>query len=313
MLATMAGAIDLGAVKARSDAAARAAAQPPRPVSSSIIDVTEESFQTDVLDRSFLLPVVLDLWADWCQPCKQLSPILEKLAEEGGGSWILAKIDVDANPRISQALQVQSIPSIFAVIGGQLVPGFQGALPEPQVREFITAVLDAAAQAGHATAPSETEFDDANSADSGDGTPALVEEPADPRFAAAEAALDEGDYPAAIAAYQVILASEPANIEAGLALRQVKLLQRTAELDERALVQADADPSDVAAALAAADFSLVSGDIDASFSRLLALLRRSRAEERDAVRDRLVEYFELIGPDDPRVGPARRDLTNALF
>jgi putative thioredoxin len=307
MLATMAGAIDLGAVKARSDAAARAAAQPPRPVSSSIIDVTEESFQTDVLDRSFLLPVVLDLWADWCQPCKQLSPILEKLAEEGGGSWILAKIDVDANPRISQALQVQSIPSIFAVIGGQLVPGFQGALPEPQVREFITAVLDAAAQAGHAAGPSETEFDD------GDGVAAPVEEPADPRFAAAEAALDDGDYPAAIAAYQVILASEPANIEAGLALRQVKLLERTAELDESTLARADADPTDIPATLAAADFALVSGDIDASFTRLLALLRRTRAEERDAVRDRLVEYFELIGPDDPRVGPARRDLTNALF
>jgi putative thioredoxin len=111
----------------------------------------------------------------------------------------------------------------------------------------------------------------------------------------------------------VILASEPANIEAGLALRQVKLLERTAELDESALARADADPSDVPAALAAADFSLVSGDIDASFGRLLALLRRSRAEERDAVRDRLVEYFELIGPDDPRVGPARRELTNALF
>ena len=144
----MGGAIDLAAVKARSDAAARAATQPPRPAGSAVVDVTEQSFQAEVLDRSFQVPVLLDLWADWCQPCKQLSPILEKLAGESGGSWILAKIDVDANPALSQALQVQSIPAVFAVIGGQLIPGFQGALAEPQVREFVAAVLDAAATAG---------------------------------------------------------------------------------------------------------------------------------------------------------------------
>src|SRR5690242_4490067 len=148
LTAAMAGAVDLAAVKARSEAAARAAEAPAPTATDAVVDVTEASFQAEVLDRSFQVPVLIDLWADWCQPCKQLSPVLERLAAEAGGTWILAKIDVDANPRISQALQVQSIPTVFAAIGGQLVPGFQGALPEPQVREFVGALVKAASQAG---------------------------------------------------------------------------------------------------------------------------------------------------------------------
>jgi putative thioredoxin len=307
----MAGAIDLGAVKARNEAAARAAAAPPRPANSSIVDITEETFQAEVLDRSFQVPVLIDLWADWCEPCKQLSPILERLAGESAGSWVLAKVDVDANPRISQALQVQSIPTVFAVIGGQLVPGFQGALPEAQVREFVAAVLDAAKQAGLSGGPAPTDADESGEPS---GEPELVPEaPSDPRFAAAEVALDEGDFAAAAAAYETILASEPANVEAGLALRQVRLLERTTLLDASVVGKSDADPSDVTAALAAADYSFAIGEVDAAFARLLALLRSTPAPERDVVRDRLVEYFELIGPDDPRVPPARRELTNALF
>ena len=140
----MSGAVDLAAVKARSEAAQRAADAPAPAPGGYVVDVDEASFQSEVLDRSFQVPVVLDMWAEWCQPCKQLSPVLERLATAAGGSWVLAKIDTDANPRIAQALQVQSIPAVFAVIGGQLIPGFQGALPEAQVGEFIDAVLAAA-------------------------------------------------------------------------------------------------------------------------------------------------------------------------
>jgi putative thioredoxin len=303
MVAAMSGAVDLGAIKARSDAAARADTQPPRPVDSTVIDVSEESFQAEVIDRSFQVPVLIDLWADWCQPCKQLSPILEKLAAESAGTWLLAKIDVDANPRISQALQVQSIPTVFAVIGGQLVPGFQGALPEPQVREFVAAVLQAGQEAGLTGAVPVSDEE---------ATTEPVEV-ADPRLVAAEAALDEGDFAGAAAQYEAILASEPANADAGLALRQVRLIERTATADASVVTTADAKPDDVAAALAAADYELRGQELDAAFARLLGLLRRTSGDERNAVRDRLVEYFELIGPDDPRVTRARRDLTNALF
>lgn len=300
--AAMAGAVDLAAVKARSEAAARAAEAPPPVAGSLVVDVTEETFQAEVLDRSFQVPVLIDLWADWCQPCKQLSPVLERLANDSGGQWVLAKIDVDANPRISQALQVQSIPSVFAVLGGQLVPGFQGALPEAQVREFIDAVLQAGREAGLSglVAPEE-------------GGSEPEPELADPRFAGAEAVLEEGDYATAAQRYQAILDAEPGNSEASLALRQVRLLERIDGVDPALIERANTEPDDVAAQLAAADYELGENQVDAAFERLLSLVRRVSGDDRDAARDRLIEYFELIGNDDPRVPPARRALTNALF
>ncbi len=299
----MAGAVDLAALKARSDAAARAAEAPPPASDAYVVDVTEATFQAEVLDRSFQVPVLIDLWADWCQPCKQLSPVLEKLANEAAGSWVLAKIDVDANPRISQALKVQSIPTVFAVIGGQLVPGFQGALPEVQVREFVAAVLQASQEAGLSGAPPV----DATAPDE------AVEEPGDPRFVAAEEALQAGDYALAAQRYQAILNVEPANSEAALALRQVGFLERLDHLDPDLIARAETAPHDVEAQLAAADNALAENDIDAAFARLLATIRRTTGDDRASVRDRLIEYFDLIGPDDPRVPAARREMTSALF
>jgi putative thioredoxin len=298
----MAGAVDLAAVKARSEAAARAAEAPPPPAGQYVIDVAEAAFQTDVIDRSFQVPVLLDLWADWCQPCKQLSPILEKLAGEGNGSWVLAKIDVDANPRISQALQVQSIPAVFAVIGGQLVPGFQGALPEAQVREFVVAVLQAGAEAGLTGAVP------ANPADAEEVGP--PSEPEDPRFDAAEAALADGDFVLARQRFQAILDAEPANAAAALALKQVDLLARVEALPQTVGAPA---ADDVVGQLAAADLEIVSDDVAAALRRLLDLLARTSGDEREQARQRLLEYFELLGPDDPRVPDARREMARALF
>jgi putative thioredoxin len=300
--AALSGAVDLAAVKARSEAAARAADAPAPTSGEYVIDVTEATFQAAVIDRSFQVPVLIDLWADWCQPCKQLSPILERLANESAGAWVLAKVDTEANPRIAQALQVQSIPTVYAVIGGQLVPGFQGALPEAQVREFVGAVLQAAQQA-NLTGPATADA----------AAPPMAEVPADARFDAAEQALADGDYETAAKGYQAILDAEPANAEAALALRQLGLLQRVDQLDAAEVSRADSAPDDVAAQLAAADYALSGGDVDAALERLLATLRRVGGDDRDAVRDRLVEYFDLLGPDDPRVGPARRALANALF
>jgi len=298
----MSGAVDLAAVKARSEAAARAADNATPAPGGSVVEVTEATFQAEVIDRSFQVPVLIDLWADWCQPCKQLSPILERLAAEAGGTWILAKIDVDANPRISQALQVQSIPTVFAAIGGQLVPGFQGALPEPQVREFVGALVKAASQAGLSGAVADA-TDEATAA----------EVPVDPRFSEAEAALEAGQFDLAAKRYQAILDAEPANTEAALALRQVRLLERLQDIDPKLVARAETAPDDVPAQLAAADYALSRSDVDSALGRLLGLVRRVSGEDRDAVRERLIEYFDLLGPDDPRVAPARRALANALF
>jgi putative thioredoxin len=303
MAAAMAGAVDLAAVKARSEAAARAAEAPAPDASNSVVDVTEATFQSEVLDRSFQVPVVIDVRSERSEASKQLTPTLRRLATEAGGQWVLAIVDIDANPRIAQALQVQAVPTVFAVIGGQLAPGFAGALPEAEVREFVAAVLEARSSAGlSAAAP------DAAVAESDDAT----EPPADPRFVAAENALETGEYAAAAEAYRAILAEEPANEEAALALRQTEFLIRVDATPADAVSRATA-PGDVAAQLAAADMELSGGDADAALRRLIGLVRTSTGEERDQVRDRLVEYFDLLGPDDPRVPAARRDLANALF
>jgi putative thioredoxin len=303
MAASLAGAVDLAAVKARSDAAARAQSAPPpspsAPVGapgSAVVDVTEATFQSEVLDRSFQVPVVLDLWAEWCGPCKQLSPVLERLAAEGAGSWVLAKIDVDANPALAQGLRVQGIPAVKAVWQGQLVAEFSGAIPEEQARQFVTELVKATTGgAAPGAGPEDGEYAD------------------DPRLDAAEAALERGDLAAAESAYQAILDAEPDHPEAALALKQVQLFRRAEEAGPDALAAADAAPDDVAAQARAADFLLGTGNVEAAFDRLLDVVRRTAGEERDMARKHLVELFGVVGDEDPRVAAARRALTLALF
>ncbi|SHG94247.1 putative thioredoxin [Geodermatophilus nigrescens] len=303
LAASLAGAVDLAAVKARSEAAARAQAAPPPSAAapagapgSAVVDVTEATFQTEVLDRSFQVPVVLDLWAEWCGPCKQLSPVLERLTAEGGGSWVLAKVDVDANPALAQGLRVQGIPAVKAVWQGQLVAEFTGAIPEEQARQFVTELVRATT--GGAV-PGAAEGED-------DGLE-------DPRLDAAEAALERGDLEAAEAAYAAILEAEPDHPVAGLALSQVRLIRRAEDAGPDAVAQADAAPDDVAAQTRAADFLLGTGDVEGAFARLVDTVRRTAGEDRDAARVHLVGLFDVVGAEDPRVVAARRQLMAALY
>jgi putative thioredoxin len=317
----MAGAVDLSGLKARAEQRPPAGGAPQRPADpagdgpppaggpapATVLDVTEETFQAEVIDRSMQVPVVVDLWAEWCGPCKQLSPVLEKLAAEGGGAWILAKIDVDANPRISQAFQVQSIPHVVVVAGGQPVTSFNGAQPEPQLRQWITQLLDALRD----QMPGIAEAEARGGGEVSDGEP--VEEPEDPRFVAAEDALERGDYAAAAQAYEQILATEPANAEAQAALAQVKFLERAESADPAAIARADAAPDDVDAQIAAADAQVAAQDVSGAFDRLVQTVARTGGDDRDRARTHLVELFELFGTEDERVTTARRALARALY
>jgi putative thioredoxin len=326
---TMAGAVDLSGLKARAEqrgsaqTGAPAGGPPQRPAGGDgapvvegapppaggyVIDVTEDSFQTEVLERSMTIPVVVDLWADWCQPCKQLSPTLEKLANESGGSWILAKVDVDANPRIAQMFQVQSIPTVYVVVAQQPVTSFSGVQPENELRGWIGQILDALRERMPAIAEGE-----ARAAQGGVEAPEPEPEPDDPRFTAAEEALERGDYDAAVAAYERILAEEPANTEAQAALAQVRFMSRAEQADPSAVTRADAAPDDVEAQKAAADAELAAGQAEAAFDRLVKTVQRTGGEDRDAAREHLVGLFELFATDDPRVTAARRALARALY
>ncbi|MDI1290634.1 MAG: thioredoxin domain-containing protein, partial [bacterium] len=142
------GAVDLGALATTRQNQQRAAEAMASAPAGIVIDVTVESFQADVIDRSLTVPVVIDMRAEWAEPSKQLSPILERLAAEYGGQFILARVDVDAQQQIAAAFQVQSIPSVFAVIKGQPVPLFQGAYPEAEIRQILNELLRVAAEQG---------------------------------------------------------------------------------------------------------------------------------------------------------------------
>jgi putative thioredoxin len=313
--AALSGAVDLSALKARAEATQRqpdqaSSAPPPSPDGSAapsaggfIIDVTEETFQSDVVERSLQVPVIVDLWAEWCEPCKQLSPMLERLAREGNGAWVLAKIDVEAHPRVAQLFGVQSIPTVVAIAGGQPVEAFAGAQPEPQVRQWIGALLDAL----------RDRLPGIRAAEAGGPGPEPEPEPEDTRFTDAEAAFEQGDYATAEVAYQKILDAEPANDQAKAALAQVRFLARAEAADPSVIVRADTSPEDIDAQLSAADVELASQRVEQAFTRLLSVIRRTSGADRDRAREHLVEFFGLFAPDDQNVAKARRDLASALY
>jgi len=277
-----------------------------------VIEVTDATFVAEVVDRSSTVPVLIDFWATWCEPCKQLSPVLERLAAEFGGRFLLATIDVDANPQIAQAFQIQSIPSVFAVVKGQPIPLFQGAQPEAQVRAVLTELLRVAAAngvdgvvpVGEAAEDGEVAADDAEP----------IEEPLPPLHQAAYDAIDIGDYATAISAYEQALRESPADDDARIGLAQVKLLQRTADADlDAARAAAAQNPEDVDAQILVADIDLLGGHVEDAFTRLVDTVRRTSGADRDRARSHLVELFDVVGPADPRVPAARLALANAVF
>jgi putative thioredoxin len=312
----MYGAVDLGARQAaaqrRQQAAARASATPGEgapdggagQAPASVFEVTEETFNDDVVSRSRTTPVIVDLWAQWCGPCKQLSPVLEKLANEANGAWVLAKVDVDANPRLAQAFQAQSIPMVVAIIGGQMVDAFLGAMPEAQVKQWLTQVLSVGEQLGVQTGARPPE-------EGGDGE-AVDDLP--PALAAARDAMEGGDLDAAARALEKALADAPADPLAKSWLAQVNLIRRASSYDPATVSRAAAaSPDDIDAQLRMADVQMASGDAEQAFDRVLGVIKRTSGEERNTARLHLLDLFEILPPNDDRVKKARTQLTLLLF
>lgn len=301
--AALRGAVDLSSLRNRPATPTEAASAPP--VADVVVDATDETFG-QILELSRTVPVVVDLWAEWCGPCKQLSPIIEKVTRELGGRVLLAKVDVDANPQLAQSFRAQSIPMVVALIAGQPVPMFTGAVPEQQVRDVFAQLLQVAAQNGVTGSLSVSEEG---------AEPAPPAEPELPRLhAEAFAAIELGDYAAAITAYEKALAENPRDADAIAGLGQVRLLDRVQGLDLQAARAAAADgPLDVQAQFDVADLDLAGGHVEDAFGRLLDLFAQLPADQRTPVRERLVELFGLIGAEDPRVVSARNRLSSLLF
>jgi putative thioredoxin len=281
------------------------------PVVALVQEGTDENF-AGILELSKTVPVIVDLRAEWSEPSTQLTLVLTRLINEYAGRFVLATVDVDANPQLSQAFRAQSIPTVAALIGGQPVALFDGVIPEEHVRAVLDQVLELAAQqgvVGTALAP-----------DAAAGGPAAAEAvvaaPPElpPHHVEAYDAIERGDYDAAIALYRSAIARDPRDQLSIAGLAQVGLLAR---LKGRTLADiraaAAATPDDLDAQLLVADLDLSGGHVEDAFDRLLALFPAQDPAGRNRIRERMLDLFEVIGQDDPRVAPTRARLTMLLY
>ncbi|GAA3647357.1 tetratricopeptide repeat protein [Microbacterium marinilacus] len=301
--AALRGAVDLSSLRNRPAPGAAPSAPASSGGSSSLaFDATEQNFG-EVLELSRRVPVVVALWSP---RSGQVDAGLESAVVAQGGRLVLARIDVDANPQILQAFRPQSIPMAIALIGGQPVPLFAGPAPVEQLGDVFAQLLQLAEQNGVTGAvPAEGVTD---------GEDAPEEPPLPPLHAEAYAAIEEGDYDRAVAAYEKALKENPRDEDARAGLGQVSLLARVQGIDlHDARQAAAAAPRDVAAQLVVADLDVAGGHVDDAFDRLLELFAALPSDERAPVRERLVELFGVVGAADPRVVRARGRLTSLLY
>jgi putative thioredoxin len=312
------GAVDLSALAARAkqqrDAAGRPPAPPGAPSSAVeaglVIDVTEVNFATGVVDQSMTVPVLLVFSSTRSPASVQLLSVLEALVVDFAGQFLLGRIDVDLNPQLAAAAQVpaQGGPVVLGVLKGQILPLFQGALPEAQVRPYVDEMLKIA-QANGVVGRIEVLGGAPVDPDAGPAEPEV-----DPKYLPAMEAFEQGDVEGARTEYKKLLDAAPGDAEAKAGYVLTSVMARALAVDEATVrAAADADPADVEAQAALADVEATGGQLDLAFDRLIRAVQLTSGAERETARTRLVELFELAGPEDPRVPKARRALASALF
>jgi putative thioredoxin len=299
------GAVDLSQLAQQAKQSAPASSLGPRTAGGSyVIEVTEQTFEAETIRRSVQHPVVVELFSPRVATGQQLSDALIEIANASDGKFLLARLNVDTAPGIVQALGLQAVPTVIALINGQLAPLFQGVLPKDQVQAAIDQLLKAAVTNGMVGRAQPV----------GSEQPMAEPEPeADPRFAAADAALERGDFAAAREEFDKLLQANPNDAEAQVGKAQSGLFARAAALDPESTLAAADGSDDLESQLAAADIEMITGQVEAAFARLIGMIKRISGAERDQARVRLLELFETLGNTDERVLKARRNLMTALF
>jgi putative thioredoxin len=288
-----------------------------------IKDSNSANFAVDVIEASAEVPVIVDFWAPWCGPCKELGPILERVVSAAGGAVRLVKVNIDENQDLAQQMRIQSIPAVYAFKGGQPVDGFMGAVPESQIKEFVERLV---------------------------GPDAIQPTPVEQALEQAQAALDGGDHGTAGAIYGQVMKHEPANVTAVAGL--TRCLVMAGELAEarqilESLPQESHDAADVAAARAALDLAekageavgqteelrarleqnpddaqarydlamglYAAGEQEEAIDELIELVRRNRQWDEEAARKQLVQIFEALGHTHELTVAGRRRLSSVLF
>jgi len=312
---TRRGAIDLSALK-------RPATPPPAGAAPTggaagtayALEVSEQNFQA-LLEQSMKAPVLLVFYSRTRMPeSGQLADDLAALSGEFEGRFLAGLVDIDAAPGIAQAMQIPSIPLVVMVLDGRPMPLLQDVVPLDELRTALTQVMQQLVTQGvterhQPLAGAPAAGGNAEGDAEGDAEPV-----ADPRYAAAQDALGEGDIDTAVAEYQKLVDANPADAEAAAGLAMATLLQRTAGVDlNAARAAAAAAPDDVAAQVMVADLDLLGGHVEDAFNRLIALVARTAGDERNAARQHLIALFAAVGNDDARVIKGRQGLASALF
>lgn len=292
------GAIDLSALKKPASPAGSAPAS-----GAYVVEVNEQNFQQIALEASLQHVVVLSLWSARAPQSGTFNQVLARVTGSFGGQILLAQVDVDTNPAIVQAVGAKGVPFVLGLVKGQPVPLFEGVKDEAEVSALFQELVRVAAENGLTGRVSDE--------------PSVPEEPEpvdDPRFAQADEAFAASDFTTAIAEYEKLAAQYPAEVEVAERLAGVKLLDRTKDADLQAARQAAADNgADIDAQLLVADLDVSGGHVEDAFDRLIEVIKGLSGEERDPVRERLLELFLVVGTTDPRVATARRALASALY